>query len=282
MTRHLVGVQRGPLELARQQEVAGDGDLVVLGVAVEGDQLHAVQQRRGDLLDHVGGGDEQHVGEVQVELEVVVAEGVVLRRVEHLEQGGRRVAAASPAPTLSTSSSSTTGFIEPASLTARTMRPGSAPTYVRRWPRISASSRTPPRATRTKRRPSARATDSPSEVLPTPGGPASRITAPEPRPPTTCSPRSARRAPDREVLHDPLLDLVEAVVVGVEDLAGPDDVVVVVGALVPRQLEHGVEPGADPGRLGALVAGALELVDLLAARPSRTASGTSAASTRAR
>ena len=45
------------------------------------------------MLDHVGGGDEQHVGQVQVELEVVVAERVVLRRVEHLEQGGRRVAA---------------------------------------------------------------------------------------------------------------------------------------------------------------------------------------------
>ena len=30
----------------------------------------------------------------------------------------------------------------------------------------------------------------------------------------------------------------------------------------PRQLEHGVEPGPDPRGLGALVAGALELVDL--------------------
>ena len=99
---------------------------------------------------------------------------------------------------MSTSSSSTTGFIEPASLMARTMRPGSAPTYVRRWPRISASSRTPPRATRTNFRPSVRATDSPSEVLPTPGGPASRITAPLPRPPTTVEaalrPRRARTA----------------------------------------------------------------------------------------
>ena len=49
--------------------------------------------------------------------------------------------------------------------------PGIAPTYVRRWPRISASSRTPPSEMRTKLRPSARAIDCPSEVLPTPGGP---------------------------------------------------------------------------------------------------------------
>src|SRR5947208_729800 len=37
-----------------------------------------------------------------------------------------------------------TGFIVPASRRARTSRPGRAPMYVRRWPRISASSRTPP------------------------------------------------------------------------------------------------------------------------------------------
>src|SRR5690606_36051355 len=39
----------------------------------------------------VGGGDEQHVGEVEVGLEIVVAERVVLGRVEDLEQGRRRV-----------------------------------------------------------------------------------------------------------------------------------------------------------------------------------------------
>ena len=89
----LVLAERRPLALPRHQEVPRDRDLVVLGVAVEGHQLHPVQQRAGDLLDHVGGGDEEHVGQVQVELEVVVAEGVVLRGVEHLEQRGRRVAA---------------------------------------------------------------------------------------------------------------------------------------------------------------------------------------------
>ena len=67
---------------------------------------------------------------------------------------------------------------------------------------------------------------------------------------------------DGEVLDDPLLDLVEAVVVGVQHLAGAGDVVAVVGRARPRQLEHGVEPGADPGGLGVLLAGPLELVDL--------------------
>jgi hypothetical protein len=38
---------------------------------------------------------------------------------------------------------------------------------------------------------------------------------------------------------------------------------VVVGRGGPGQLEHGVEPGPDPRGLGVLLAGALELVDLL-------------------
>ena len=101
-------------------------------------------------------------GQVEVELEVVVAERVVLRRVEHLEQRRGRVARPAAGASLSTSSSSTTGFIVPASVIALTMRPGCEPTYVRRWPRISASSRMPPRATRTNLRPIARAIDSPS------------------------------------------------------------------------------------------------------------------------
>src|SRR6201995_1699426 len=111
---------------------------------------------------------------------------------------------------------------------ARTSRPGSAPTYVLRCPRISASSRTPPKATRTNFRPSARATDSPSEVLPTPGGPVSAITAPEPALRAT--------APAREVLDDPVLDLLEPVVVGVEHGPSSDHVGRVLGRDVPGQL----------------------------------------------
>ena len=103
---------------------------------------------------------------------------------------------------------------------------------MRRWPRISASSRTPPRATRTKLRPMARATLSPRLVLPTPGGPTRATMAPSPR-------RGAglgvvvvgglRRGGQAslgaqlahgEELDDALLDVVEALVVGVEHGAG--------------------------------------------------------------
>ena len=63
------------------------------------------------------------------------------------------------------------GFAAPASRSARMIVPGIAPMYVRRWPRISASSRTPPALMRSNLRPIARAIERPSDVLPTPGGP---------------------------------------------------------------------------------------------------------------
>src|SRR5919108_455826 len=46
-------LQPGFLDLPWQQVVAGDGDLLHLGVAVQRDQLHPVGQRAGDVLLHV-------------------------------------------------------------------------------------------------------------------------------------------------------------------------------------------------------------------------------------
>ena len=98
--------------------------------------------------------------------------------------------------------------------------PGIAPMYVRRWPRISASSRTPPTDIRTNLRPSARAIDWPSEVLPTPGGPTKQRIWPE---------ISFAQLRDREVLDDPVLDLLEVEVVVVEHLPRVLEVEVVLG-----------------------------------------------------
>ena len=55
---------------------------------------------------------------------------------------------------------------------------------------------------------------------------------------------------DREVLEDPLLDLLEAVVVLVEDLGGLLDVELVVGRDVPRQADEPVDVGPDDADLG--------------------------------
>ena len=121
-----------------------------------------------------------------------------------------------------------TGFIVPASRRARTSRPGSAPMYVRRWPRISASSRTPPSDMRTNSRPVARAIDSPIEVLPVPGGPIRVRIAPALR--SISTPRSCAQLAHGDVLGDAVLDVLEAGVVGVEHLARVDRVEHLVGA----------------------------------------------------
>ena len=89
----LVLEQAVALALPRPEVAARDRDLLVDRVAVEADDLHPVEQRAGDRLGDVRGGDEDDLGEVELDVEVVVAERVVLRRVEHLEQRRRRVAA---------------------------------------------------------------------------------------------------------------------------------------------------------------------------------------------
>ena len=91
--RDLVLEQAVALALARPEVAARDRDLLVDRVAVEADDLHAVEQRAGDRVGDVRGRDEDDLGEVELDVEVVVAERVVLRRVEHLEQRRRRVAA---------------------------------------------------------------------------------------------------------------------------------------------------------------------------------------------
>ena len=83
------------------------------------------------------------------DLEVVVAERVVLRRVQHLEQRGRRIALDRRRRSCRSRRASTPDSMTPAVFSACTMRPGIEPMYVRRCPRISASSRTPPSEIRT-------------------------------------------------------------------------------------------------------------------------------------
>ena len=101
----LLGGQPGRRELARHQVALGDLQLLLLGVAGQLDDLHAVAQRPGNRVEHVGGADEHHLRQVERHGEVVVAERRVLLGVEHFEQRRRRVAVEAAAPSLSISSS---------------------------------------------------------------------------------------------------------------------------------------------------------------------------------
>ena len=106
---------------------------------------------------------------------------------------------------------------------------------------------------RSNLRPSARAIDGPSEVLPTPGGPTKQRI--EPR-------RVGLQPAHGEELEDAVLDLLDVVVVVVEHLARVLEVEVVLGRRVPRQRGDPLEVRADDAVLGGLRRQRLEALEL--------------------
>jgi hypothetical protein len=80
-------------EGAGQQVLLGDGQLLLGGVAAELQDLEAVLQGLGDLVAHVGRGQEEHLAQVEAHVQVVVLEGRVLLGIQHLEQGAAGIAA---------------------------------------------------------------------------------------------------------------------------------------------------------------------------------------------
>src|SRR6185312_3191956 len=88
----LFGLESIGLELAGDEVAFGDLELLFLRVAGELDDLHPIAQRAGDGVEDVGGGDEEHVAQVERQGEIVVAEGRVLLGIEHFEQCRSRIA----------------------------------------------------------------------------------------------------------------------------------------------------------------------------------------------
>src|ERR1043165_1435747 len=72
--------------------VAGDRQLLFLGVTRDFDHLHAIAKRRRNRIENVRRGNEQHLREIERHVKVVIAEHVVLLRIEHLQQRGGRIA----------------------------------------------------------------------------------------------------------------------------------------------------------------------------------------------
>ena len=79
------------LDLLVQQVALRDLDLLVLGIALQPDDLHPVEQRLRQV-QRVRGADEHHVRQVDVEFEIVVLELRILFGIEHFEQRARRIA----------------------------------------------------------------------------------------------------------------------------------------------------------------------------------------------
>jgi len=90
---HRRGPEAGRPVLHLDQVRLGDGDLLGLRVGGQVDDLEPVPQGRQDPRRLVRRRDEEHLGQVERQLDESVAEPVVLRRVEHLEQDRGRAGA---------------------------------------------------------------------------------------------------------------------------------------------------------------------------------------------
>ena len=75
------------LHLLLNKVMHGDLDLFLFRVATQLDHFHTVAQCGRDRIQAVGGGDEEHVAQVERCVQVVIAEAVVLLRVQHLKEG---------------------------------------------------------------------------------------------------------------------------------------------------------------------------------------------------
>ena len=243
-----------PVRLAdlAHQVALRDLDLLILRVAGDADDLHAVEQRLRHA-EAVRGGHEHHVRQVVVHLEVVVREGRVLLGVQHLQQRGGRV----PAPVRA----------ELVDLVQQEER-------VRRLRLLHALDHLAGHGADIGPAMAAHlglvahaAQRHAHEVAPRRlrDGLAERGLAHAGRPDQAQDrPLDLRAAAlDRQVLDDPLLDLLEAEVVGVEHLLRLDDVVADLGALLPGDGEHPVEVVAHHRRLGAHRRHAAELLEFL-------------------
>ena len=82
----LLVAQARLLELAWEQVRLRYLGLFLLRISGEIDHFHSVEQRSGNILDEISSRDEQHLAQVERNAQVVVGEGVVLRRIQHLEQ----------------------------------------------------------------------------------------------------------------------------------------------------------------------------------------------------
>src|SRR3954453_21574538 len=233
--RDLALGQAGALDLPRHQVPLPDLELLLLGVAGELDDLHAVAYRTGHAVEVVGGADEDDLREVERQVEVVVAEAEVLLRIEHLEHGRGRIPA-EVRPHLVELVDHQQGVVRAGVAHGADDRPRHS-TDVRAA--VAADLRLVAHAAdgdALERAPE-RARDRLAQRRLADAGRADEA-----------HDRAARvrlELAHREELEDAVLDLLDVVVVGVEYLAGVVEVEVVLGGGVPRQRGDPFQVAAD-------------------------------------
>ncbi len=241
------------LALARDEVAPGDRELLGRRVPVDLDDLHPVAERRRDRLEVVGRRDEQDLREVVVQLEVVVVEAVVLLGVEDLEERRGRVAP-EVRPQL----------VDLVEHEHRVRGPG--PLQALDDPARERPDVGPPVAPDLGLVADAAEADPVELAAQRPGDRLAQRRLAHARWTVEQQDRRLHVALELEhgeVLQDPLLDVVEPVVVLVQDLLGAGDVELVLGRVAPGEVQDrlGVVPddavlgtgGVRPGQLGQLL-----------------------------
>ncbi len=241
----------------------GDGALLAPRVAAQVEDLQAVLQGLGDLVAHVGGGQEQHLGKVEAHVQVVVLEGEVLLGVQHLQQGRAGVAAPVGAH-----------LVDLVQQHERVAHP--ALLHERDDPPRHGADVGAPVAPDLRLVPHAAQGEAQEGPVQGPGDGSGQGGLAHPGRahqakdgPAQAGARPRRRggvaqpAHDGQVLQDPHLDLLQAGMVLVQDALGLVQVQVLVGVGLPGQRQQPVDVAARHGGFGALGGHALQPVQLL-------------------
>jgi hypothetical protein len=80
-------------ELARDEVTPGDLKFLRGGIAGQTDHFKTIAQRGLNRIEPVGRGDEEDVGQIERQVEIMIGKSVVLLRVEHLQQSRGGIAA---------------------------------------------------------------------------------------------------------------------------------------------------------------------------------------------
>lgn len=88
----MFGLDTVVCNLLGDEVTLGDLNFLFEEVAVDGDQLHAVEQRCRYGPEGIGSGDEENLREIVVEVEEIVVEGGILLGVKDFEERGGWVA----------------------------------------------------------------------------------------------------------------------------------------------------------------------------------------------
>ena len=232
----------------------GDLHLLLRDVATHLDHLHTVTQGAGDVADVICRGDEERPAEVVVEVEVIVVEGIILLRVEHLEEGAGGVALVVVGELIH--------LVEDEDGIARAGLEEALDDPSRHRPNVGAPVPADLRLVM-------HAAEGDPDILPpesagdalAEGGLAhsGRAVEAEDR-----GVEIALKLQHREVLEDALLDLLETEVVLVEDALGGLDIEVILRHLIPRQVEDRLAVLELDAVVWALGAHVPQLGDLLA------------------